>query len=296
MFPCRWMAVVPVSFPPCVYNSFLWQFFPARLRPLFIAYSYGMDFNYFPSLSGLIHTMLLVWHNGRVLIIYRGVFCWGPPLCCSTSTTLINVDTDYSMLISILWNLIFLLLSSSKTLLMSWVMPLSITVNYTWEFRRLATSRNMAAKLADNEVVSTGSRYSSTIFQSVKGMSSSSSVPHESMDAYNDSIFYRIVASPSYVGNLSIYSLFLSFPSLSVSTILTSSATFDGGLPDPQCWPSIWRWWITVLFSNTILSVITLPSLLFCVSRIFSDVVVLTLVSLWNHHIRIELISQNSTA
>ena len=49
---------------------------------------------------------------------------------------------------------------------------------------RLVTYGNTAVNLVDNELGSTGSRYSSTNFQSRKGMSYSSYVPHNCTDAY----------------------------------------------------------------------------------------------------------------
>ena len=93
------------------------------------------------------------------------------------------------MLLSRIWNLTVLLLFYSKTLLLSCVMSLSITVRSTQEFRRLYTSGNTAVKLADNEVGSTGSPYLSNPFQYGKSMSPYSSVPHEHTDTYKTSIF-----------------------------------------------------------------------------------------------------------
>ena len=157
------------------------------------------------------------------------------------------------MLLSRLWNLEVFLLSSPKTLLLYWVMSLSITVRSTREFRRLSTSGNTATKLADNEVGSTGSRYSSTRFQDEKGMSTSSSVPNDCMDANKASIFSGFVASPSPVRNTTFYFLLLSFSSQSVSTVLSSYEILDGDLPAPHCYPGIWHWWIAVFFSYTVL-------------------------------------------
>ena len=82
----------------------------------------------------------------------RGRFSLGPPFFCSSSTILWNVCTASSILLSSLCKFIVLFLSSSRTLFLSWVMSLSITVHYTWVFRRIFTSGNTAAKLADNEV------------------------------------------------------------------------------------------------------------------------------------------------
>ena len=49
---------------------------------------------------------------------------------------------------------------------------------------------------------------------------------------------------------------------------MTSSRILDGGWPAPQCWTGIWRWWITVLFSSIVLSILSLFSVLFCVCGI----------------------------
>ena len=190
------------------------------------------------------------------LFSVRGRFSWGPPFCCFASTKLWNVDTASYMLFYILWNLTVLFLSSLRNLLLSWVMSLSITVCYTWEFRRLATSRNTAANLADNELGPTGFWYSSTPFQSRKGMSYSSSVPHDRTDEYKSSIFSGFAASPPSVGNTNFSFILLLFSSPTVSTVFTSSEILDGDLPAPQCWPGIWCWWDTVFFSSTLLFLI----------------------------------------
>ena len=191
-------------------------------------------------------------------------FGWGPPFFCSASTTLWNVDTDSSMLLSSLWDLTVLLLSSTRILLLSWVMSLSINVISTRKFRRLATSWNKVAKLADNELGSTGSQYPSTPFQSGKGMSSSSSAPYDRMDAYKASIFYGFMASPPPVGNTTLPFLLLSFSSPTVSTVLPSSVILDGDLPATQFWPGIWRWRITVFFSSTLLFLLLMSFMLSC--------------------------------
>ena len=171
----------------------------------------------------------------------RGCVYWGPPFRCSASTTLLNVDTASSMLISRLWNLTVQFLSSPRTLLLSWVMSVSIIVHSTRQFRSLPTSGNKAAKLADNEVGSTGSWFSSTPFHVLKGMLSSFLVPHYHTDAYKDSIFSGIVASPPPVVNTPLYFLILYFSSLSVSTVLPYYNILDVDLPVSQCWPGIWR-------------------------------------------------------
>ena len=166
------------------------------------------------------------------------------------------------MILSSLWKLTVLLFSSPRNLFLSWVVSLSITLHSTQEFRILATSGNKAIKLTDNEVVSTKSRYSSTPFQYETGMSSSSSVHHDHADAYKASIFSGFVASPQPVRNTTLYFLLLSFSSPYVSTIFPSSEILDGDIPAPQCWPGIWRWWITVLFSSTVLLLMPLSFML----------------------------------
>ena len=143
-------------------------------------------------------------------------------------------------------------------------MSLSITIYSTREFRRLSTSGKIVAKLADNDLVSTGSQYSSTNFQSGKGMSPSSSLPHDLTDAYKASIFSGFMASPPPVGNNTLSFLILYFSSLSVSSVLTSSVILDGDLPAPQCWPGIWRWCITVFFIYTLLLLLILSFIFYC--------------------------------
>ena len=127
------------------------------------------------------------------------------------------------MLLSGLCKLTFLLLSSHRTLFLSWVMSLSTTLRSTQEFRSLDTSGNKSGKLVDNVSGSTGSQYSSTPFHSGKGMSSSYSVPHDRTDPYKSSIFSGFVASPLSVGNTPLSFLLLYFLSLTVSTVFPSS-------------------------------------------------------------------------
>ena len=93
-------------------------------------------------------------------------------------------------------------------------MSFTITVRYTHKFRRLATSRNTSAKLADNELSSTGSRYASTTFQNGKVILTSSFVPHYRTYAYKVSLFSGFVDSPPPLGNTTflISSLLLLFP------------------------------------------------------------------------------------
>ena len=145
---------------------------------------------------------------------------------------------------------------------------MSITIHYTRKFRRLSKSGNTAANLADNEVGLIWSQYSSTPFQSGKGMMSYSSLNHERTDAYEASIFYGLVASPPPVGNIFMSFLLLCFYSPSVSTAVPSSLILGGGFPTPQLRPGIWRWCITILFSSMLLSMLSLSSVLFCVSEI----------------------------
>ena len=162
-----------------------------------------------------------------------------------------------------LWNLVFLLLSSSRTLFLSWVMSLSITIHSTQVFRRISTSGNIDKKLDYNKVGSTGSQSSSTPFQYRKGIPSYSSVPHDCMDAYKASVFSRIVAPPPRIGEIlvSFFILYFSWPS--VSNVIHSSVILDGGLPAPQFCRMIWHWWVTVVFSSTVSSMLPLFSVLF---------------------------------
>ena len=140
-------------------------------------------------------------------------FCWGPPFRCSASTTLLNVDTSSSIILSGLCTLIVSLISSSRTLLLSWVISLGITVYYSQESSRISTSRKTNAKLADNELGSTVSCYSSTPFQFGKFVSSYSSITHECMGAYRASIFSGFVTSPPLTSNTTMSFLLLFFSS-----------------------------------------------------------------------------------
>ena len=122
--------------------------------------------------------------------------------------------------------------------------------------------------MADNKLGSTGSRYSSTPFKSGKGMSSYYSKPHDHTDTYKASIFYGFVAPPPPVRNTNFSFFLLSFYSPTFSTILPSFANLDGDLPEPQCCPGIWHLLITIFFSTTMISLMPLSSVLFCVSVI----------------------------
>ena len=62
----------------------------------------------------------------------------------------INVDTNYSIILSSLWNLIVSFLLSSSAMLLSLVVSLNIAFNSTQKFRRFATSSYTASKLDDN--------------------------------------------------------------------------------------------------------------------------------------------------
>ena len=53
-----------------------------------------------------------------------------------------------------------------------------------------------------------------------------------------------------------------------MSTFTPYSVILDSVLPAPQCWPGIWRWWITPIFSSILISILPLSSILFCVSGI----------------------------
>ena len=139
------------------------------------------------------------------------------------------------MLLSSLCNLIVFFISSPKTLFLSGVISLSINVHSAREFRRLATFGNTATKLADNELESIWSRYSSNPFQSGKVMLSSSYVPHDHTDEYKASIFSGFAVSPPLISNIAVYFLLLYFSSPYFSTINNSSAILDGGLSAPQC-------------------------------------------------------------
>ena len=173
------------------------------------------------------------------------------------------IDRSSSLILSILWNLTVLLLSYSRTLLLSWMISLSITFCYTQDFRGLDTSGNTAAKYADNEVGSTVSRYSSTLLQYVKGMPHSSFLHHEQIDAYKAYIFFGVVTSPPPVGNNSVCFLLLYFFYLSMSVSIPFSVISVGGFPERQCQPDIWRWWITDVFSTTVISLLPLSSVIF---------------------------------
>ena len=89
----------------------------------------------------------------------RGRFYWGPPLCCSASTTLWNVEMTSSILLSNLWNLKVLLILSFRTLFLSLVMSFIITDLYKWEFRRITTLLEHVSKLTDNEPWNDGVAY-----------------------------------------------------------------------------------------------------------------------------------------
>ena len=99
--------------------------------------------------------------------------------------------------------------------------------------------------------------YSSTPLQYEKGMLSSSSITHERMNAYKASIFSDFVASTLPVKNTGLSFLLLYFYYIYVSTFITSSVILDGGLPSPQCWPGTVNWCITVLFSSTLISMLS---------------------------------------
>ena len=62
---------------------------------------------------------------------------------------------------------------------------------------------------------------------------------------------WSIFSTPS-VGKLSTPFLLLSVSLLSLSAILSSYLTIYNGIPSPQCWPGIWRWWITFSLSSTV--------------------------------------------
>ena len=113
-------------------------------------------------------------------------------------------------------------------------------------------------------MVSTGSRHSSNPFHYAKGMISYSSIPHDRTDACKASVFSRFVASPPFVGNTTVYFILVLFSSPYVSTILPSSAVFNGDLPAPQCWPGIWRWWIIVFSSSSLIFLLPMSFVFSC--------------------------------
>ena len=76
------------------------------------------------------------------------------------------------------------------------------------------------------------------------------------------------MVSPPPISNIAVSSIILLFSSLSVSTIMPYSVVSDCVLPVTQFWPGIWHWWITGFFRFTMLSILPLSYMLFCVSRI----------------------------
>ena len=110
------------------------------------------------------------------------------------------------------------------------------------------------------------SRYLYTIFHYGNDIYSSSYIHQDSTNVQSASMFYGIVASPPPVGNFLVppYTL------LSEPTILPSSLILGGGLPVTQLQTGVWRWWITVSFSSTMILVTPLPYVLFGVYGIYS--------------------------
>ena len=80
--------------------------------------------------------------------------------------------------------------------------------------------------------------------------------------------FMYCVLIPPPPWNIDMSFLLLSFYSLSVSTTMTYYIILDGGLPATQCRHGIPSWRITLLFSPTVLSMLPLSSILFCIYRI----------------------------
>ena len=152
LFPCRWMEVWSCRFFPCAYNLLYGGCFDSCLFPCLGVYDMGWPSTPFRILVAWSITCSLFDILEGFSFSARGSFFWCPPFCCSNSTTLCNIYTTSSVLLSSLWNLVFFLLSPYRTLLLSLVMPLSITVQYTHKFRRLAISSNTATKLVDNEL------------------------------------------------------------------------------------------------------------------------------------------------
>ena len=82
------------------------------------------------------------------------------------------------------------------------------------------------------------------------------------------SIFSVLVASPPPIGNFDVYCLPLYFSSPSMSTNIPSSVILDVFFLAPHCHTGIWSWWITAIFSSSVLSMLSLSSILFCVCGI----------------------------
>ena len=78
----------------------------------------------------------------------------------------------------------------------------------------------------------------------------------------------RSVASTPPVGNTAMSFILLYSYSPYVSTIMPYYVIFEGGLYAPHFWTYIWHWWITIFFISTVLSMLPLTSVLFCVSGI----------------------------
>ena len=70
--------------------------------------------------------------------------------------------------------------------------------------------------------------------------------------------------SPPTVGNTTLYLILLYFSSPSVSTVVPSYIILDIDLPAPQWWPGIWRLWITVLLSFTLIFLLPLSFMFSC--------------------------------
>ena len=79
-------------------------------------------------------------------------------------------------------------------------------------------------------------------------------------------------ASPSHSMWITKFMVFIPISSKASSTdIPTVDITANdlyGYLPAPQCWPGIWRWWITVFFSSTILFLLPLSLMISCFTYI----------------------------
>ena len=197
-------------------------------------------------------------------------FWWDPPEILSALPKILNLTTTSSKLLSVLWNLTFVLVLSSRTSFMSWFMSFIITFHSTWVFRRFSTSSNTSSKIYDNEVGPMGSQYSSTTFQYLNGIPSYYSVPHDHTNAYNYSIFSGLVISPPPVVKISMSFFFLSDTFLYVFIIIPYPFNFNIVLTSPWWWHGIWSLWITIYFSSTILYIMLLSYVLFGVSGILS--------------------------
>ena len=88
------------------------------------------------------------------------------------------------------------------------------------------------------------------------------SIFHEHTDAYNSSIFYRLVVSPLPVCNNVTPFLLPSFSYKSIYDILSFSIIWYSCLPVPQYFPVIFYWCIIIFLSSAMLSILTMSSII----------------------------------